>query len=645
MAEPVRNYPQLAKNIIEMVGGDSNISQASRCATRLRLVLKQTPADAKEKISQLPGVITVVESGGQFQVVIGTHVGDVFEVVSQQLDLENRADMEAPKESIMNRVIATMSGVFAPFIYILAAAGILQGCLILLSLGFPDFAKSGTYEVLSFMSWTPFTFLPVFIAITAAHHFKVNTYIAVLCCAAIMNPTWATIAERIAGGESVTFLAFPLTSTVYTSSVLPPLFLVWLLSYLEKFLNKVLPAVLRPLFTPFFSLLIMVPLTLLVIGPLSAGGASAVANGFNWLVAVAPAAAAAIVGGFWQVLVIFGVHWGVTPMVLANFAEHGSDSFQAFQTAAVIAQVGAAFGVFLKSRNRSMKSVAASASLTGLFGITEPAIYGVTLRLKRPFIIGCIAGAVGAVVIALFGSKYYVYAGLPGPLTIVNAISPGTNSLLGMALGCAIAFFGASALVWMIGFDEPVDAASAMADAEELAPASDLSVEEYRSQVAAAASSTVIASPLSGRVMALSQVDDPVFSSGAMGVGVAIEPTGTKVYAPFDGRVVTVLPSKHAIGLVSNDGVEVLIHVGLDTVALKGAPFTLHTEAKAIVKKGDLLLEFDPEAIRKDGYEIVTPIIVTNSKKFDDVLPFPQQTVEHGQELASALKGAPVPAS
>lgn len=639
MAEKVRNYSQLARDIIEIVGGEPNITQASRCATRLRLVLGKTPPDAKEKITQLPGVITVVESGGQFQVVIGTHVGDVFEVVSQELDLDNREDVKAPKESILNRVIATMSGVFAPFIYILAAAGILQGSLILLNLAWPGFAKTGTYEVLSFISWSPFTFLPIFIAITAAHHFKVNTYIAVACAAALVTPSWAEMAGRIAEGESIRFLLFNLSPTTYTSTVLPPLLMVWLLSYLERFLNKVLPAVIRPLFTPLVSMVVMVPLTILLVGPLSNGGALAVAHGYNWLVDVAPVVAAAIVGGLWQVLVIFGVHWGVTPMVLANFAQNGQDSFQAFQTAAVIGQVGAAFGVFLKSRNRSLKSVAASATLTGVFGITEPAIYGVTLRLKKPFIMGCIAGAIGAIIIALFGSRYFVYAGLPGMLTVVNAYHPGTSSLLGQVIGSLVAFVGAVVLVWVFGFKDAVDAATVVAD-EEIAPVSDQSVAEYRDQVAAAATAAAIAAPLAGTVMPLSQVDDPVFSSGAMGSGVAINPTDTKVYAPFDGTVVTVLPSKHAVGLRSDDGVELLIHVGLDTVNLKGAPFTLHTEARARVKKGDLLLEFDPEVIRAGGYELVTPVIVTNSKKFDDVLAFPQQTVQHGQELATAVKGA-----
>ena len=416
----VRDYNKLAHDIIREVGGAQNIVNATRCATRFRLVLKETPAGAKEKISELPGVITVVENNGQFQVVIGTHVGDVYAAAAEILHLdENMEEVEQPKQSVVNRIIATMSAVFAPFVYILAAAGLLQGALILITMAAPNFANTGTYEVLSFMSWTPFTFLPIFIAVTASKHFKCNTFIAVLCCCALVNPSWAEMAARIADGETIRFLGIKLSETTYTSTVLPPLLLVWLLSYLERFIEKKLPETFRPLLTPMICFIIMVPATILVLGPVSAVTANGIAKGYNFLAATAPALAGAIIGGFWQVVVIFGVHWGITPVNLANFAMNGHDTFQAFQTIAVVAQVAAAFGVFIKSKNKEFKGVALSAGVTGLFGITEPTIYGVTLRLKKPFICGCAGGAIGAVVMSFFHSAYYAYAGLPGPLTIV----------------------------------------------------------------------------------------------------------------------------------------------------------------------------------------------------------------------------------
>ena len=606
----VRDYHKLALDIIDVVGGQKNIVNATRCATRLRLVLKETPEGAKEKVSALAGVITVVENNGQFQVVIGTHVGEVYDSVAEALHLDASAqEIEQPKQSIVNRIIATMSAVFAPFVYILAAAGLLQGALILITMAAPTFAETGTYEVLNFMSWTPFTFLPIFIAITASKHFKCNTYIAILCCCALVNQSWADIAARIADGDVVRFLGVKLSETTYTSTVLPPLLLVWVLSYLEHFVEKKLPDASKPLLTPLICFVIMVPATIMVIGPASAITANAIANGYNALVAFAPALAGAIIGGLWQVVVIFGVHWGITPVVLANFDMNGCDTFQAFQTIAVVAQVAAAFGVFIKSRNKEFKGVALSAGVTGIFGITEPTIYGVTLRLKKPFICGCVGGAIGAVVLSFFHSAYYAYAGLPGLLTIVNAISKDAPmSFIGEALACVIASVITIVAIQIVGFDDPVDEAEEKEEKE-------------------------IESPLAGTVIPLSEVHDEVFASAMMGKGCAVIPEEGKVYAPFDGKVVGLLDSHHAVGMESTDGVEVLIHVGMDTVKLNGRCFTIHVEEGEQVKKGQLLLEFDIPGIKEAGYEVTTPIIITNSDEFNDVETKAEGKVTVGTKL------------
>ena len=604
MSNSVRDYEKLAVDIINAVGGKENIVKAARCATRLRLVLKETPKDAHKKVSELTGVITVVENNGQFQVVIGTHVGKVFDKVQTIVDLDDSSKDEAPKGTILNRVIATMSAVFAPFIYILAAAGILQGCLILINMAYPSFQSTGTYEVLSFMSWAPFTFLPIFIAITASRHFKCNMFIAVACCAALVSPTWSEIAARIAGGENISFLGIALAESTYTSSVLPPLFLVWILSYVEKFVEKSLPDVVKSLFTPLLCMIIMVPLTIVAIGPVSDNLATAIANGYNSLYNFAPALAAAVIGGLWQIVVIFGVHWGVTPMCLANYDMYGMDTFQAFQTMAVVAQMGAAFGVFLKAKKMETKNVSLSAGITGIFGITEPAIYGVTLKYKKPFICGCVAGALGAVVASFFNVAYYAYAGLPGLLTVVNAINPeNPTSIMGIAIGCAIAVIGSIILVQIVGFGE---------ESEEVK-------EDIIKEVATTLldNNKEIKNPLSGKVLPLSKVEDAVFSSGAMGNGIAIDPTDNKVYAPFDGTVEFIAETKHAIGLKSDDGVELLIHVGMDTVKMNGKGLDVKTKVNERVKEGDLLLEFDRNEIQKEGYSLITPVVITNSNNYE----------------------------
>ncbi|MFP3121598.1 beta-glucoside-specific PTS transporter subunit IIABC [Ectobacillus funiculus] len=631
MSGKVRDYQQLAKDILEAVGGEENVIGATRCATRLRLVLKRSNPKAKEQVASMPGVITVVENGGQFQVVIGQHVGEVYEKFAGLVKLDTSDEAGGNKGTVLNRVIATMSAVFAPFIYILAAAGILQGALILINLVFPSFAKTGTYQVFSFISWASFTFLPIFIAMTASKHFKTNMYIAVACCAALVSPTWADMAAQIATGKSITFLGMALSKTTYTSSVLPPLFLVWILSYLEKFLNKRMNEVIKPLFVPFLCMVIMVPLTILVIGPITTAGANGIASGYNFLAEHVPALAGAIIGGFWQVVVIFGVHWGITPMVLANFDLHGRDSFQAYQTIAVIAQVGAVLGVILKTKNQEVRKVSVSAGVTGLFGITEPAIYGVTLKFKKPFIFGCISGAIGAIVASFFNPYYFAYAGLPGPLTVVNGISAEyPMSIWGILIGVAIAVILPVVLIQIFGYGE--DTAKKADNEKQEQGGADLQVNSLQNN------EETVAAPFIGKVIPLSEVPDAVFSSGAMGQGVAIEPSGNKVYAPFDGTVVMVAPTKHAIGMRSQSGVELLVHVGLDTVTLAGKPFTLHVKDGDKIKKGDLLSSFDKEFIQNRGLQTITPVIITNSHAYKEVIVEDVKNSTLDQELFTVVK-------
>ncbi|WP_392566772.1 glucose PTS transporter subunit IIA [Utexia brackfieldae] len=605
MSTKVRDYGKLASQIIQELGGENNIINVSRCATRLRLNVQNEPAEAKDKISELPGVITVVEKGGQLQIVIGTNVDKVYDAFIQLVNVDKLQE-SGKKESILNRVIATMSAVFAPFVYILAAAGIIQGMLILIKLFAPSFGDTGTYQVFSFISWSPFVFLPVFIAVTASKHFKCNVYIAIACCAALVSPGWADIANFIKTGGSVDFIGIPLSETLYTSSVLPPLFLVWILSYLERFLEAKLPNVLRPLFVPLLCMLVMIPFTIALIGPITAGSANFIANSYNGLVNLAPALAGGLIGAVWEIFVIFGVHWGITPVVMANFEMHGHDSFQAFQTIAVVGQVGAAFGFYLKSKNREMKGISLSAFITGIFGITEPAIYGVNLRFKKPFIYGCISGMVGGIISGFFTPYYFAYAGLPGPLTIVNAISPEfPESIIGISIGCLIGFVGPIILMQLFGTGEKKQDSVAEAD-----------------QASIVFESVDIKSPMVGQAISLTEVPDPAFAEKLMGEGVAIIPSENHVYAPFDGEVKVLFEqSKHAIGLVSNEGVELLIHVGIDTVSIQEPLFSYHVTLNQKVKQGDKLMTFDAEGIKAAGCPLITPVIVTNTHDYQVVEP------------------------
>lgn len=605
MSSKIRDYNKLAVDILNELGGEDNIVTVARCATRLRLVTQKTPENAKENIAKFPGVITVVEKGGQIQVVIGTNVDKVYNAFIQLIKTDNKV-ASSENKNILNLIIATMSAVFAPFVYVLAASGILQGILILIKLAIPAFETTGTYQVFNFISWAPFAFLPIFIAITASQHFRCNIYIAVACCAALLSPTWAELAALIKSGQEVNLFGLALSETTYTSTVLPPLFLVWLLSYLERFLEPRLHSIIKPLLMPLICLVIMVPLTLLAIGPLTANAAHYIANGYNWIVNLAPSVAGGLIGAVWQVFVIFGVHWGITPVIIENINQYGQDSFQAFQTIAVIGQVGAALGFYIKTKNKDMKGVSLSAFVTGIFGITEPAIYGVNLRFKKPFIYGCACAAIGGIVAGFFTPYYYTYAALPGPLTIVNAINPEhPGSFIGVLLGSAIALFGPVLLIQILGTGETK--LSSNDSIEDDTP--NVLLDEIQ-----------ITSPMTGKALPLSEVPDPAFAQKLMGEGIAIEPTDNHVYAPDDAQITAVFErSKHAIGLTLNNGVELLIHCGIDTVNLTNNEFNYHVSLNQQVKKGDLLISFDTDAIIKAGYPLITPIIIVNSTQYQQI--------------------------
>ena len=616
MAKKVRDYAKLAADIKDTIG-ESNIMTATHCATRLRLVLKENPTEAvTKKIEQMPGVIQIIQAGGQYQIVIGTHAKDVYEHLAGMMTFSQ--DAPEIKESLINRVIAMMSGCIAPFVYVLAAAGLLQGILIIIRL-FVDISATGANQIYDMISWTPFTFLPVFIAVAGSRHFKCSPYIALWCCLALTNPTWATIAASISEGTPLKFFFIPLTSVTYTSTVIPPIILVAVLSWVEHKIENALPDTFKAIGTPFLCTVIMVPLTILVIGPVSTLLANGLANAYNALYSFLPWLASAILGGVWQVLVVFGVHWSFTPLSIANYANIGFDQMQPFMGIAVCAQTAACFGVFLKSRNSQIKNVAVSSAATGLFGITEPAIYGVTLRFKKPFICGCIAGAVGSIVASFFNARYFVYAGLTGFLSIPNSIyneaaqqtceALGTagsysSSVIGVLIGTAVACVLAVILVQFVGFDDPIEIPEEEDDAASAAEP--------------ALSDVTVSSPLNGELVELSNVPDATFADGILGQGVAILPSEGKLYSPVDGTVASVFDTKHAIALVTDSGAEMLIHVGLETVSLNGKHFTPKVKDGDKVKAGDLLMEFDLAAIKKD-FKTFTPVLVTNADEYTSI--------------------------
>ena len=449
------DYRVTAKELVKELGGDENIMNVTHCATRLRFILKDETNIDSDKVKKIPGVITVVQAGGQYQVVIGNHVKDAFDFVMELITIDENQTEKASgnKVGIFSRLIDVISGIFAPFLYTLAACGILQGILgIFVAFGAID-TQGGTYQILNFVSWTAFTFLPVLIAVTAAKKFGMNVYTAVVIACALVSPDYINMVNA---AEPVYFLGLRVQLLSYTSSVIPIILTIWAASYVQKFFDKRLPVVVRNLFSPMLTITIMVPLTLLVFGPIGNTVGGAIAGVYNFLYELSPIVAGIVVGGLWEVLVIFGVHWGITPVTVGNYAALGYDTFTGLQASAVFAQAGATLGVFLKTKDRDMKGVSASAAVTGLFGITEPAIYGVNLRLKKPMICGCIAGAIGGAVAGGFHAVSWGY-NMPGIATIPAYFKAGyTGEFLGFLLSILISFVLGAVLTWMVGFQEEV---------------------------------------------------------------------------------------------------------------------------------------------------------------------------------------------
>ncbi|MBD8142992.1 PTS beta-glucoside transporter subunit IIABC [Pantoea agglomerans] len=617
-------YHTLAQDILSHIGGRENIVSLVHCATRLRFKLKDNHKADAEGLKKNPGVIMVVESGGQFQVVIGNHVHDVWLAVRTEAGLTEEPssvkEEDAVAGNLLSRLIDIVSGIFTPFIGVLAASGILKGLLALAVVCGWLSVQSGTYKIWFAASDALFFFFPLVLGYTAGKKFGGNPFITMVIGGALTHPTM--IAAFNASQQSVAitdaFLGIPVTWFNYSASVIPIILAAWISCWLEKQSSRRLPASMKNFFAPLICLSVTVPLTFLVIGPLATGLSQMLANGYQWIYALAPWLAGAALGALWQVCVIFGLHWGLVPLMINNLAVLGHDSMLPMLLPAVMGQVGAALGVFLRSRDARQKMLAGSSVTAGIFGITEPAVYGVNLPLRRPFIFGCVAGAIGGAIVGFSSTHVYSF-GFANIFTIAQMIPPdGVDSTLwGGIAGTLVALIlscGMTLVASMPRKSTP-DAVSPVIPGED-----------------------DILSPMTGTVLALDQIPDPTFASGLLGQGVAIIPSDSKVIAPFAGEVASLFQTRHAIGLLSHNGVELLIHVGIDTVRLGGKPFTAHVKVGDTFSAGDLLLEFDRQAILDAGYDLATPIIITNSDEYPEVMTVAGTAVTAGTPLLSVTR-------
>jgi len=608
-------YKALADEILSGVGGRENVKSVVHCATRLRFKLKDNAKASAETLKRNPGVIMVVESGGQFQVVVGNHVGEVFDALAMtgEESVES-ASNQGGKENIFARFIDVISGIFTPFIGILAASGILKGFLAL-ALGWLS-SDSGGYKVLFAASDALFYFFPIILGYTAGKKFGGNPFITMAIGGAMTHPLMIAAFDSSLAANSValTFFGIPLTFINYSSSVIPIIFAAWASCWLEKRINPRLPGAIRNFFTPLICLVVIVPLTFLLIGPTATWASQQLANGYQFIHGVSPLIAGLFIGALWQVCVIFGLHWGLVPMMINNLSVLGHDTLMPLVLPAVMGQAGATLGVLLRTKDLKLKGIAGSAFSASLFGITEPAVYGVTLPLRRPFIFGCVGGAIGAAVLGFYHSTTYSF-GMPSLFTFAQMIPPtGFDSSVTAALvGTGFAFLFAAVATYLFGLSGSA-ATPAKSDGEAATSASTSIMPSP------ARDKEQLTSPLTGHCIALSEVDDATFASGMLGKGTAIIPQTGRVVAPCDGTLVSLFRTHHALGIQSRDGAEILIHVGIDTVKLDGRFFTPHAQVNDEVKQGDLLLEFDLQAIADAGYDLTTPIIISNSEDYLDVI-------------------------
>lgn len=618
------DYRQLADDVLKAVGGQTNVKEVTHCATRLRFVLAD-PAQADRPVVQgLPGVITVVESAGQFQVVIGNNVSQVYEGLPSALTSDEAAADRATggnRQNPLSRLIDVMSGIFGPLLGVMGALAILKGLLMILTTVGVLSTASTTYAVLFATADAFFAFLPVLLAATAARKFGSNMYTAMALAAAMLYNQLVNVSLIVEGeaikmtlkafyddGNPVTFLGIPMQLPSYTGTVIPILLAVWGLSYLEKGLNKLVHEAVRSFVTPLIALVIAVPVVLLTIGPAATALANGIAAGLLFIYGLSPLLTGALIAALWQVLVIFGVHWGLVPIFLNNIATLGYDTLKPAIWPAVMGQAGAAFGVFLKIRSAQAKGLAGTAALSAIFGITEPAIYGVNLPRKRPFIIGIAAAAVGGAITGAFGVKVYGYA-LSGilqlPMGFGDPLGLG-DTFIPFLVGTFTAFVLATVGVYLFGFSKE----EVQADREEAVRAEQLA--ELHAAAGGSAPGGSLLAPAVGTLVALPDVPDPVFSSGAMGPGVGVIPDGGEIVSPIDGTVVVAMGTGHAFGIKGDDGMEILVHIGIDTVQLKGAPFTNAVAKGTRVRAGEHLVTVDLGAINSAGYDTTTVTIITS---------------------------------
>jgi PTS system beta-glucosides-specific IIC component len=598
------NYKEAGSIILKLVGGKGNVSNLTHCLTRLRFNLIDSSKADTDALEALDYVLGTVKNEKDFQVIIGTDVENFYRPIQILVSEENPAPQKGGKGNLVDVFIDTVSGIFTPILPPLTAAGMLQALLALLIAFKVVSNTSQTYQILAFMGNTTFYFLPVLLASSAAKKFGCNSYIAMMLGALLIHPNFIKmVAASIETGEAIRFAGIPVYSATYTSSVIPIILGVWLMSKVEPIADRVSPKAIKFFTKPLITILVTGLVTLIVLGPIGYIASTWISDGVKYLDSLAGWLVPTLIGGALPLLVMTGIHHGLTAVGINNRMTIGYDSMiYPGQLASNVAQGAAGFAVSIKAKNSQIKQMAAATSFTAMCGITEPILFGVTMKIKTNLIATMIGGAISGFIFGTFGVKNFS-GGAPGVLTLPSYIgldAPMSNFYMAMA-GTAIGAI-ASFIVAYILYKDPVDE----------------SIKTLSSPVEMTENETLYA-PAAGKVVLLSEVNDPTFSSGLLGKGIAVVPDEGKVYAPADGTILSVFPTKHAVTMKTDKGAEVIIHIGLDTVKLNGEHFEVCINDGDKVKKGDLLVKFDLLEIKKEGYDTIIPLIITNSHAYQAV--------------------------
>ena len=635
-------YQELAADIVRNVGGRENVAGLVHCITRLRFTLKDESLANDDVLKGMSGVVTVMKSGGQYQVVIGNHVAEVYEDVLPLLDLREDGDVNQAdgsgtgKKRLLDRAIDVVSGIFQPILGIMAACGMLKGFNTLFeALGFYT-ETSGIYMVINAAGDALFNFLPLFLGYTAAKKFHLKPMLGLAVGAAMCYPS-IQLGSLEAGGTALytllegtmfaspvylTFLGIPVIAANYTGTVIPVILAVWFASKCEKLFNRIVPDLVKFFFVPMLTLLVTLPVTLLLLGPAATFGSTLISEFTLAIRDFSPLVAGAVVGFTWQILVIFGLHWGFIPVYINNVMTLGYDNVMMPFFACTFATSAVVLAIFFKTRDKKLKEMAIPNFISGIFGVTEPAIYGILLPLKKPFVISCIAGGIGGAFYGHFNFRKFILGGL-GIFELPNMMNPdGTMgniivAFAGIAISMAVGFV----LTMMFYRDEKEKVQKLAEDTESLSEKVEEEITVY--------------SPLKGTVIPLDQVEDEAFSSGVLGKGTAVIPEEGVLWAPADGTISAMFPTGHAIGMVTESGAEVLMHVGMDTVKLNGEGFKPLIKAGDQVRKGQPLLEFDMKLIQEAGYSLVTPVLVTNYMQYGEIRTLKTGAADRGEALLS----------